>query len=221
MRQAIIVLGFSLIVLILIAGCVKNDSIYSNTVQPGTTIEKPCGGVAHTVGYWSGEGTDGKTCCGSTLYTTRPSSDGYYCCGENYVIPYTCCNGNVINITTQHCCNGKVESGGGSWYDCGDQCYDPDTQSCCIEGDHNVADPDVANVQYKVQNGKASCCTSRSWPHNYSCAPDSGWIRNQSAIEYDSGTCVGSSAPACQIMEDQRRRQAQRQIPGYGGRPYF
>jgi len=116
-----------LMTIIIFAGCTDKESIYA--IRP-TSFERDCGGVSHTVDYW-GHGLDGKECCGRTLYTKQ--SEYFVCCGEKYIdyLLESCCDGIVFNRSNQHCCDGKVETGGLNWQDCGGQCYDSNTQHCC------------------------------------------------------------------------------------------
>ncbi len=103
-------------------------------------------------------------CCGITFH---PASDRYFlsCCnGVTYKIDSQfCCNGVIYNSrTTQHCCNGNVESGGGTWSECGDQCYSMETQVCCrgVVHDKKPNQNCCGSAIYNISN--QGCCNKET-----------------------------------------------------------
>jgi hypothetical protein len=102
-------------------------------------------------------------CCGSTFH---PARDRYFleCCnGVTYKIDSQfCCNGVIYSSrSSQHCCKGKVEPGGGTWSECGDQCYNIDTHSCCGNTIYNVTNQDCCGKVVYSKTDQA-CCNKKT-----------------------------------------------------------
>jgi hypothetical protein len=149
-----------------------------------------CGGIIHD--YYKDPGT----CCGGKWYVdgTRPKGE---CCPNNR--PFDDFTQNYkavwINTSTQHCCAGKIVAGGKSirfgyeWTDCGNSCYDRQTQSCCIswkrEKNEHIA-------VYTVKEGRTSCCQNLSFqiPENNRCNEDGSITENNTGI---GDNCKGFS----------------------------
>ena len=103
-------------------------------------------------------------CCGSTLYASQERSS-VGCCNEISFNPTNqfCCNGVIYSSrTTQHCCKGKVEPGGGTWSDCGGQCYSTETQVCCrgVVYDKKTNHDCCGSAIYDITN--QGCCNKET-----------------------------------------------------------
>jgi len=204
-----------LVAVILSAGCVQSEPAVSKVTPPPTSTEcqySTCNGVC----YYNGS----QKCCGSRLYDVNDGEccagimhdyrkDMGTCCGGKWYVYGTkgeCCPYKLvyddftqnyeavwINPTIQHCCGGKVVSGGkeisGSitWKECGDSCYNPITQSCCISypllernetmGTYREIIPG-STVFSTVKEGFNSCCKDLSFqiPEDSKCNPNDGSI---------------------------------------------
>jgi hypothetical protein len=133
------------------------------------------------------------TCCGGKWYVYGTKGE---CCPNTLVFDDFSQNyGAVwINTTNQHCCGGKVVSGGKSisgsitWGECGDSCYNPITQSCCIfysqEGNETIG-------TLTEKEGFNSCCKDLQFqiPEDMECNPKTGDItlKNSTGINCKPG----------------------------------
>jgi hypothetical protein len=72
-------------------------------------------------------------CCGQDYYYWYYADEKHYaeCCSSASTYKPNDLEGEVYNPWEKHCCNGRVEPGGGPWDPCGNTCYNMDTQSCC------------------------------------------------------------------------------------------
>lgn len=163
-------------------------------------------------------------CCGSTFH---PARDRYFigCCnGITYDLDTQfCCNNIIYNSRdTQHCCNGKVEpGGGGTWSDCGGQCYRTGLQFCCGETIYNITNQDCCGSSVYDKTSQACCdkkivystveqhcCDGKVEPgggtwsdcdgqcynvDSQSCCSDEG--NNKSIHEGSRSCCVGRPSP--------------------------
>jgi hypothetical protein len=124
-------------------------------------------------------------CCGDVMYSPEESMSSSCCGGKMYphtVNGWDCCaysypevNGIWYNVNTQHCCEGKVESGaqGSGWAKCGEICFQPMTQSCCQGWDSNTNKSVII-----VKQGKDSCCANIRDYEGYKCDPKTGRLIN-------------------------------------------
>jgi hypothetical protein len=141
-------------------------------------------------------------CCGDVMYSREESMSSWCCGGKMYPNignGWSCCaysrpdlNGIWYNENTQHCCEGKVESGaqGGGWAKCGEICYQPITQSCCRGWDSNTNKSVII-----IKQGKDSCCIDLPFqiPDDQKCNPTDGSITPKNYTGYN---CKGNYGPA-------------------------
>ena len=207
-----------LVLVIITAGCVQPGPATSKVTPTPTAAT--CNYANEIVGYDSCNGIcwdwETQTCCGGTIYNTKftetvccggkvyPYQSGWDCCPDTFLkrwINDTQDNSQVwFNTSTDHCCGGKVTSGGGltgwygttkQWQDCGNSCYDTGTQSCCQGWDSN------ANKSVKiVKQGKDSCCKDLPYPlsEDQQCNIDGSITRKSGSSICDS---FGQGSAAC------------------------
>lgn len=135
-----------------------------------------------------------RDCCGGIMYSRKESISSSCCGGQMYpnnITGWTCCaysnravNGIWYDISTQHCCEGKVESGavGGGWAKCGQTCYQPMIQSCCY---------DYGPSYQIIKQGVNSCCAAITIPEDMKCYPETGDIRLKNYSGYNCGAGTG------------------------------
>jgi hypothetical protein len=176
------IIFFLLVIIIITAGCVGDPQ--------GRT--RYCGFIKYDI-Y---EGF----CCGSTFYASQERSSVGCCNGVSYNLDSQfCCDGVIYSSrTTQHCCNGKVASGGGSWQDCGSsQCYRSDTQSCCRGVVYNTTDQDCCGAVVYDKTNQA-CCNEKTVynPTNQHCC--NGKVASGGGYWFDcSGQCFQADRQSC------------------------
>jgi len=155
-------------------------------MYPANKTRTCCGGKMYD-GY-------SRDCCGDIMYSRKESISSSCCGGKRYphnITGWTCCAGIWYDISTHHCCEGKVESGavGGGWAKCGETCYQPMIQTCCYS--HSPSPP------YQIiKQGVKSCCADLPFtiPEDMKCNPNNGDItsKNSSGSSCTSGSGPGS-----------------------------
>jgi hypothetical protein len=200
-----------LVAIIITAGCVQQSPATSKITPVPTEAKCNVSVVIFGPDSCNSICYDWQTqmCCGGTIYNAKTSEN--VCCGGKLYQRqggWECCpntdtkrwiNASVdnsqiwFNTSTHHCCAGKLTPGPNGWYnshkqwqDCGNSCYDTQTQSCCI----NVISPGGPNVPaviiMNVRQGKSSCCKDRTIPEDMRCNPETGSV-----------TLKGSSGSDC------------------------
>jgi hypothetical protein len=161
---------------------------YQNDCCEGKIYPREKVGGSHTGNCCGGKWYPGKwnynPCCAGEMY----AYDGVTaCCPVEYTNePYDSnISHSLYNTSTQHCCAGKVLSGGikvgnmgDNWEDCGDTCFDHSTQSCCVSGS------EVNKPNYIVKQGYQVCCKDKPKLEGWCCNADTGEFSSEA-----SGAC--------------------------------